>query len=126
MSFEAITPGQLVDILSLLFQPNTETVKNATKQLKEYFKTPHALKNLLILVQESEDTRIRQVSCVYLRRIIDKLWLKIGPEDQAHVKQVLLQRFIEEPVPVIKKNIAEVIGALGKILIPNREWNELF
>lgn len=27
---------------------------------------------------------------------------------------------------MIKKNIADVIGALGKILIPNKEWNELF
>jgi hypothetical protein len=29
-------------------------------------------------------------------------------------------------VPRIKKNIADVIGSLGKILIPNKEWNELF
>jgi hypothetical protein len=27
---------------------------------------------------------------------------------------------------LIKKNIADVIGQLGKILIPNKEWNELF
>jgi hypothetical protein len=27
---------------------------------------------------------------------------------------------------LIKKNIADVIGSLGKILIPNKEWNELF
>jgi len=33
---------------------------------------------------------------------------------------------LEEPIPVIKKNIADVIGSLGKILIPNKEWNELF
>jgi hypothetical protein len=37
-----------------------------------------------------------------------------------------LQRFVEEPIPLVKKNIADVIGALGKILIPNRQWNELF
>ena len=39
---------------------------------------------------------------------------------------LLLQRFIEEPTALIKKNIADVIGSLGKILIPNKEWNELF
>jgi hypothetical protein len=38
----------------------------------------------------------------------------------------LIARFLEEPIPVIKKNIADVIGSLGKILIPNKEWNELF
>lgn len=26
----------------------------------------------------------------------------------------------------MKKNIADVIGSLGSILIPNKEWNELF
>jgi hypothetical protein len=26
----------------------------------------------------------------------------------------------------VKKNIADVIGQLGKLLIPNKEWNELF
>jgi hypothetical protein len=41
-------------------------------------------------------------------------------------KNLLLTRFQQEPVTIIKKNIADVIGQLGKILIPNREWNELF
>lgn len=27
---------------------------------------------------------------------------------------------------LVKKNIADVIGQLGKILIPNKEWIELF
>lgn len=33
---------------------------------------------------------------------------------------------MDEPVSIVKKNIADVIGALSKILIPNKEWNELF
>lgn len=33
---------------------------------------------------------------------------------------------MNEPVLIVKKNIAEVIGALSSILIPNKEWNELF
>jgi len=38
----------------------------------------------------------------------------------------LLQRYIEEPVTIVKRNIADVMGMLGKLLIPNKEWNELF
>lgn len=52
--------------------------------------------------------------------------MNLGKENQEKTKQLLLARFLEEPIPVIKKNIADVIGALGKILIPNKEWNELF
>jgi hypothetical protein len=52
--------------------------------------------------------------------------MNLAKENQEKTKQLLLQRFTEEPVPLVKKNIADVIGALGKILIPNKEWNELF
>jgi hypothetical protein len=37
-----------------------------------------------------------------------------------------LQRYVEEPVTIVKKNIANVIGALGMLLIPSNEWDELF
>ena len=39
-------------------------------------------------------------------------------DDQIKTKMLLLERFIAEPVSVVKKNIADVIGQLGKLLIP--------
>lgn len=84
------------------------------------------MENLLILMSSHSEQSIRQVSCIYLRKIVGNLWMQLPPEAQAKTKQLLLQRFIEEPIPLIKKNIADVIGSLGKILIPNKEWNELF
>jgi len=69
---------------------------------------------------------VRQVSCVYLRKIIRKLWPNLNADQQNTTKNLLLQRFKEEPVTLVKKNIAEVIGSLGSILIPNKEWNDLF
>ena len=58
----------------------------------------------------SEDQRIRQISCVYLRKLITKLWANLEKDDQEKTKQLLLTRFVEEPITVIKKNIADVIG----------------
>ena len=52
--------------------------------------------------------------------------MKLEKDHQEKTKVLLLTRFVEEPVTIIKKNIADVIGSLGKILIPNKEWNELF
>ena len=52
--------------------------------------------------------------------------MNLAKENQEKTKILLLQRFMDEPVPILKKNIADVIGSLGKILIPNKEWNELF
>lgn len=74
----------------------------------------------------SPDQNIRQVSCIYLRKIIGNLWMNLAKENQEKTKVLLLTRFVDEPAPIVKKNIADVIGSLGKILIPNKEWNELF
>ncbi len=118
--------SELAQLLGKLFQPNTEAIKQATAILKDYFKYIQALENLLILMSSSEDQNIRQVSCIYLRKIIGNLWMQLAQENREKTKALLLQRFIDEPVPLLKKNIADVIGSLGKILIPNKEWNELF
>jgi hypothetical protein len=72
------------------------------------------------------EQNVRQISCVYMRKIIANLWGNLPAPDQEKTKQLLLQRYIEEPVTIVKRNIAEVIGMLGKLLIPNKEWNELF
>jgi hypothetical protein len=121
-----MTTETLSQYLACMFQPNTEVVKQATRVLKQYFKREQALEQLLILMASSPDQNIRQVSCVYLRKIITNLWLKLPAGDQQQTKNLLLTRFQQEPVFLIKKNIADVIGQLGKILIPNKEWNELF
>lgn len=126
VDYDVITPDELANILTQLFQPNTEIVKKATAFLKEYFKRIKALENLLILMSTHQEQNIRQVSCVYLRKIIGNLWMNLPQANQLQTKTLLLQRFLDEPVSLVKKNIADVIGSLSKILIPNKEWNELF
>ena len=81
---------------------------------------------MLLLMSQNPDQQVRQISCVYLRKIITKLWMNLTPDQQNTSKNLLLQRFKEEPVTLVKKNIADVIGSLGSLLIPNKEWVELF
>jgi len=121
-----MSPEELCALLQQLFQPDTQVVRAATETLKAYFKEVEALENLLLLMSGNPDQQVRQISCVYLRKIIVRLWPVLTPDQQATTKNLLLQRFKEEPVTLVKKNIADVIGSLGKILIPNKEWNELF
>ena len=66
------------------------------------------------------------MSCVYLRKIITKLWSNLNADQQNTTKNLLLERYKVEPVTLVKKSIADVIGNLGKILIPNKEWPKLF
>jgi hypothetical protein len=70
VNFDALTPEDLARILAQLFQPSTDVVKQATALLKDYFKRVRALENLLILMSTSPEQNIRQVSCIYLRKII--------------------------------------------------------
>ena len=69
---------------------------------------------------------IRLLATIYMRKVISKLFMQLPEADQATTKNLLLERFVAEPVGVLKKNIADVIGKLGKILIPNGQWPELF
>ena len=123
---EGLTTDGLAQLLSQLFQPDTEIVKKATTLLKQYFKSVQALENLLILMATHENAQVRQVSCVYLRKLASKLWMNLPADDQTKTKALLLERFVAEPTSIVKKNIADVIGSLAMILIPNKEWNELF
>jgi len=77
-------------------------------------------------MSQNPEQNVRQISCVYLRKIITKLWPNLNAEQQKISKDLLLTRFRDEPVTLVKKNIADVIGSLGRILIPNKEWPELF
>jgi len=78
---DSITTESLSQYLSCLFRPDTEVVKESTRVLKQYFKRVQALENLLILMASSPDQNVRQVSCVYLRKIITNLWLKLPAND---------------------------------------------
>jgi hypothetical protein len=74
----------------------------------------------------AQEPTIRQLACVYLRKVITTLWVQLSPEDQGKAKLLLLDQYIKEPVTIVKRSIAEVIGNLSKLLIPNKEWPELF
>ena len=94
--------------------------------LKPYFKQVEALSNLLQLMQGSPQYEIRQMSCVYLRKVITNLWSHLSADDQNKAKFLLLDQYIKEPITIVKRSIADVIGSLSQLLIPNNEWKELF
>ena len=54
------------------------------------------------------------------------MWSNLNADQQNTTKNLLLDRYKVEPVTLVKKSIADVIGNLGKILIPNKEWPKLF
>lgn len=123
---ETLTADGLAQILLQLQQNDTQVIKHATALLKQFFKSVRALEQLLILMATHSDHTVRQLACVYLRKLITKHWMMLPTDDQIKTKNLLIERFIAEPVSVVKKIIADVIGQLGKLLIPQKQWPELF
>jgi len=77
-----MTPDELCHILNQLFQNDTKIVREATVALKAYFKEVEALENLLLIMSQNPEQNVRQISCVYLRKIITKLWPQLNKDQQ--------------------------------------------
>jgi hypothetical protein len=113
--------------LNVILKPiDTNAVQESTEILTQSFKSAECVPLLMQLMINEEDQALRQIACIYLRRFLSKLWAKLDKQIQNEVKVALLERFKIDPIPIIKRSIAGVIGSISKILIPNKEWNELF
>lgn len=113
--------------LSVILHPvNSEAVQESSEVLEKIFKKIECVPLLMSIMINEEDQSMRQISCIYLRKFLSKLWGKLDKEVQENIKTALIERFQADPSPLIKKSIAGVIGSMCKILIPNKEWDQLF
>jgi len=48
------------------------------------------MENLLVLMSQNEDQQVRQISCVYLRKIATKLWMNLNADQKTATKNLLL------------------------------------
>ena len=113
--------------LNVILKPiDTQAVTESTNLLIESFKNPQCVPLLMQIMMTEEEQGLRQIACVYLRRFLTKLWCNLEVQVKNDVKVALIERFQADPSPLIKKSIAGVIGSISKILIPNKEWDELF
>jgi hypothetical protein len=113
--------------LNVILKPiDTNAVQVSTEILTQSFKSAECVPLLMQLMINEEDQSMRQIACIYLRRFLSKLWGKLDKQTCNGVKEALIDRFKNDPTPLIKRSIAGVIGSISKILIPNKEWDELF
>ena len=75
---------------------DTNAVQTSTTALIEVFKNPEWIKYLLELLITDDDQSIRQISCVYLRSYLPKLWCNLDKEIQEKIKIALLDSFKNE------------------------------
>ncbi|KAK4877680.1 hypothetical protein RN001_010186 [Aquatica leii] len=114
-------------IVAKLLVPNSKTIEQGTKELKDAFKKPEAVPALCDVVVGSSNAEIRQTAAVLLRRRLGKKshWNRVEPEVRKRIKQGMLQALVNENVKTVKNAIAQFIGILGKHEFPNNTWPEV-
>jgi hypothetical protein len=100
-------------------------IQEAQTFLKAFLKKAASAAILFTLLQSAEAAYVRQLSGVFLRRKIMRLWMRLDKEQQDALKGALLARMGEETSRGARKAVVMLVAVLSKVLLPAGEWPEL-
>ncbi|CAF3940802.1 unnamed protein product [Adineta steineri] len=104
----------LIHWLSQLTEPDTEKVKQATKQLQNLSLTNDFLLQLFHVLRSEQNDQIRILASVLLRRKITKSSATIPKDIHETLKHLLLEQIQIESNQRIRKSLFELIGTIAK------------
>jgi len=104
----------LVYWLNQLTEPDTEKVKQATKQLQNLSLTNDFLLQLFHIFRSEENDQIRILASVLLRRKLTKSSTIISKDIHETLKHLLLEQIQIETNQRIRKSLFELIGTIAK------------
>ncbi|GAB9462647.1 Importin-like protein [Globisporangium polare] len=119
------SPEQLEACLLQLTHPDTEQIKVAEAAIKAYLKKISSVAGLMTQLQLSGKPEVRQLAALMLRKKLFKHWPKLDAATQVSVKQALLARAAEDPIPVVRSAVATLISSLALHEVPTGKWPEL-
>ncbi|KAL3277504.1 hypothetical protein HHI36_012850 [Cryptolaemus montrouzieri] len=123
------TQDHLLEALKRASSQNTEILKPAETQLREWEIQPGFYTALLnIISTHNLDLNIRWIAVLYMKNGIDRYWRRNAPnaiseEEKIVIKQGLISSF-NEPVNQIATQRAVLVSKIARIDCP-REWSEL-
>jgi len=112
-------------LLAQILQPNTEAVQQAVTELNKLLKHPSSIQNLAHVLLNSSIEGVRQLAAVVMRKKLVRHWGKLQEDFQTQFREALLQRVVVEPSSLVRKSIGELIGLLGRLLVPMGLWPTL-
>ncbi|CAH3171023.1 unnamed protein product [Porites lobata] len=118
--------AHLEEVLQKLLIPDNTVIQQATAQLREAFKNPAVVPDLVTVLGSSQNPQVRQYAAVLLRRRVVKQWTKLTPEVHTMLRESLLQVLLQEPEPVVRNSAAQVVSVMAKHDLPANQWPELF
>lgn len=118
--------SQLEQLLGAIIQPNSASLKDATKALQSQFYTqPAALPALVHILQNGSDDGLKQLAGVEARKLVTKYWGGLDAGVQSEIKNSLLNSAFNEPKEIVRHANARVIAAIGAEELDEKKWPEL-
>ena len=71
------------------------------------------------------DASVRQLAAVVLKRKVLAHWSTLAPPHQEDFKNALLEGVVREPVPAVRRAIADVVSKVAKATVPMGAWSAL-
>ncbi|CCI47572.1 unnamed protein product [Albugo candida] len=119
-------PQQLETCILQLTQADTNQIKQAEDALKIYMKSSACIHGLMTQLEHSSYAQVRQYAAILLRKRIFKHWSALDVSMQTNLKQVLLQRAVQESTRIVRFNIIDLVAAIASRELPMQKWPELF
>ncbi|SCU95251.1 LAME_0F11386g1_1 [Lachancea meyersii CBS 8951] len=118
--------SQMEQLLSAVIQPNSVSLKEATKTLQTQFYTqPTALPALLSILQNGSNDGLKQLAGVEARKLVATQWSALDASVQSEIKSSLLNSAFSEPKEIVRHANARVIAAIGNEELDEKKWPEL-
>ena len=93
------------------------------KYFKRYLKLSQCVADLMQQMILNPQANVRQLASVLLRKRIMKHWKNLTPEIQNEVKVALIDRIVNEPESLVRKNVASLTATLASDIL--EQWPEL-
>jgi importin-4 len=119
------TLANLPEILRALLASDNDARGVAEATLRQLSRDPHVVPSLLAIARSDADANARQMAAVILKRRVIAHWQRLGESTRDAVKQSLLEGVVREPMHLVKRAIADVLGKVAKATFATGSWSEL-
>ena len=117
----------LPEILRALLSAENESRGVAEATLKALVRDARGrcVAALLRHARGDADASVRQLAAVVLKRKVLAHWSTLAPPHQEDFKNALLEGVVREPVPAVRRAIADVVSKVAKATVPMGAWGAL-
>lgn len=112
-------------VLQRLMIPDSAVIKQATKQLLDYFVSEKCTSGLFEVLKSSKEKQNRIYAATLLRKKV-KNWKTLNSMEKTELKTCLVEVLLKEPEETVRKQVMWLIASLYKYSYKsNEEWSEL-